>query len=121
MSPVYRVPDPWALRHRRAIKWTAGLVGLAGFIGLAMLPDAWNIPILMLWAGDFLLFSWLSHRYSPGGFDYYDYLVAQAKDTDMMDWLDAVDRDFIELWALDNSKPGDFSNPGALIREVFME
>ena len=100
MSPVYRVPDPWALAHRRAIRWTAGLVGLAGFIGLVMLPDVWNIPILIALFGDLVLWFWLSEKYCPRGCDYYDFLCAQAMDTDMMDWLDAVDRDFTELWAI---------------------
>lgn len=34
MSPTYREPDPWALRNRRVISWTAGraLVGMRCYL-----------------------------------------------------------------------------------------
>jgi hypothetical protein len=105
MSPAYRRPDPWTLAHRRAIRWTAGAVFGGSILAFAKLPAVWNIPLVITMIADFLLWVWLSGRYSPSGADYYDFLMSKAEEIEMAGWLIAeVDREFCELWDIPEAR-----------------
>jgi hypothetical protein len=104
MMPRYRTPDPHLRRHKSTIDIVALTVGVAGLLGLLRGPDSIKAPAVALVFVTFMTWIYLNGKITPRHEDVYQFLEDRAREDGHIEWLQAVERDFAELWGLDPEK-----------------